>query len=130
MWRTMLEIGVVLLWVTGPALAEDRQVELANGSHAVVDDGAGRVDFYASDGRRTGWGRLDGTGQRTEFFSPEGTPTGYAERNPVSGRLEFYDAGGRQLGWGEVTPDGRVRQFGLNGQQLPDTAVPLSGRTK
>lgn len=126
--RSIIPSVVVALAFTAAALAEDRRVDLREG-HAIVDDASGRVEFFGSDGRRTGSGRVDGTGRRTDFFSSGGVPTGYTVTDPVSGRVDFYDAGGRIMGQGRASPDGRIERLGSDGVRLPDTVIPSPPRT-
>src|SRR5262249_8690646 len=82
---------IMRLAVAVPGWSEERRINFPDG-HAVVDDDSGRVEFYGSDGRLKSWGRVDGTGSRTDFFLPDGTPAGHATKNPVSGRWDMYDA--------------------------------------
>jgi hypothetical protein len=118
---------VLVTMVASSGYCEERRIDLSNG-YAIANGDAGRIDFYSRDGRQTGWGRLDGTGHRTDMFKPDGVPTGHVMTNPATGRVDLYDSNGRQVGRGRMTPDGRVELFGLDGVQLPDSAVPLRGK--
>lgn len=66
-------------------------------------------------------------GERVDFFNTEGRRTGHAIVDSNTGRVDFYDVNARRTGWGRLQPSGTVERFDLTGRRQPETAVPLAG---
>lgn len=68
--------------------------------------------------------------ERVDFFDTEGRRTGYAIVDSKTGRVDFYDVMSRRTGWGRLEPSGRVEWVDLNGRRQSETAIPLGTKER